>query len=328
VQLDPGRPFVGAPRASSPPPGGDDGPPIHDPFAPPPRRDAAVDADGGGEGAALGLGLASVLLGPLTGVPAIVLGVLGRRRPDAPRRGRATAGLVLGIVFTLLHMLAAAGAVVFFLLRDPPRPEPVAAATPPEGASIPAEPRKARDPGPHGSVPQATTEVTLGDLTLVDIGFSEPALAQALAQQVAAATAKGQTVLVHTTRGGCEPCDGFVASLSDPLMQVALANVRVVRVDIDVFGADLDGLRIQRETLPGFFLLGPDLSPRDGIHGGEWGDDVAANIAPVLGPFVRGALVSRKYPFRVPPARPRGPGDPGGRDPARGGANNGGGVWL
>ncbi len=39
--------------------------------------------------------------------------------------------------------------------------------------------------------------------------------------------------------------------------------------------------------------LGVNLTPRDGIDGGEWDDDIAQNIAPVLGAFVRG-----KYPAR------------------------------
>src|SRR5205823_14047509 len=62
-----------------------------------------------------------------------------------------------------------------------------------------------------------------------------------------------------------------------------------VRVDREPFEEDLAELEIPSKPLPGFFLLDSNLRVTDGINGGEWEDDIAANIAPVLGPFVRGA---------------------------------------
>ena len=84
-------------------------------------------------------------------------------------------------------------------------------------------------------------------------------------------------------------------------MQRALARVRLVRLDTAEFDVDLAELRVPHEAIPGFFLLAPDLTPRDGVDGGEWGDDVAANIAPVLGPFVRGTYEKRKQPWHALP---------------------------
>lgn len=58
--------------------------------------------------AALLLGVASFLLGPLTGIPAMVLGFKGRRaaqRGEATNKGMATTGLVLGGVMTTLVAL-------------------------------------------------------------------------------------------------------------------------------------------------------------------------------------------------------------------------------
>ena len=43
----------------------------------------------------------------------------------------------------------------------------------------------------------------------------------------------------------------------------------------------------------------------DGINGGEWDDDIAINIAPVLGPFVRGTYAKRRSPWKKLP-RPGG----------------------
>jgi hypothetical protein len=105
-----------------------------------------------------------------------------------------------------------------------------------------------------------------------------------------------------TTRAACEPCRGVDESLRDPRIQAALAGVRLVRVDIEVFHEDLDALRIPSDRIPGFFLLAPDLNPRDGVDGGEWDDDIPVNIAPVLGAFVRGAYSSRREPWKPLPA--------------------------
>jgi len=111
-----------------------------------------------------------------------------------------------------------------------------------------------------------------------------------------------ETVLVMTTGAGCAPCRSVEQALSDPLMQSALSAVRLVRVDSELFHEDLVALRIPHDRLPGFFLLSPDLTPRDGIDGGEWDDDIPANVAPVLGAFVRGKLTDRRARWRPVPA--------------------------
>lgn len=88
-------------------------------------------------------------------------------------------------------------------------------------------------------------------------------------------------------------------------MQKALERVRLIRVDRDQFQEDLDELEIPSTPYPGFFLLDTDLKVSDAINGGEWDDDVAVNIAPVLGPFVRGTYAKRRTPWRRTP-RPSG----------------------
>ena len=108
-------------------------------------------------------------------------------------------------------------------------------------------------------------------------------------------------MLVMTTVATCAPCAAVLDALPDPRMQSALKHVRLVRVYAEVFRDDLDSLQIPREHVPGFFVLGPDLRPRDGIDGGEWDDDVAANMGPVLDGFVRGALPRRRTPWQALP---------------------------
>lgn len=67
-------------------------------------------------GWALGLGLASVVLqcGFLTGIPAIIVGVKGMRAAKegtANNRGMSLAGVIIGIVMTVLSLLA----IIFFI---------------------------------------------------------------------------------------------------------------------------------------------------------------------------------------------------------------------
>jgi hypothetical protein len=150
--------------------------------------------------------------------------------------------------------------------------------------------------------PRATRVEKNGSITVVDVGLSVSSLAHEFAHQRAEAAAADETLLVMTTATACDPCRGVDEALRDPRLQSALGHVRLVRVDCQAFDDDLAALRVPTDRFPGFFLLASDLTPRDGIDGGEWDDDVAANIAPVLGAFVRNKYVVRRQGFRPVPA--------------------------
>ncbi len=150
------------------------------------------------------------------------------------------------------------------------------------------------DDGVAMGVPNQTLTTTIGRIEVVDLGKSAAALQISLIVQSALASAKGKTLLVMTTRARCGPCRGVESALTDPLMQEALADVRLVRIDLYVFRDELAGLKMATDLYPGFFLLGPDMRPRDGIHGGEWDEDIARNIAPVLSAFVKGKYIQRR----------------------------------
>ena len=81
-------------------------------------------------------------------------------------------------------------------------------------------------------------------------------------------------------------------------MQTAMAQVRLVRIDVDAFEEDLTTLKIPHEKLPGFFLLALDLHPRDGIEADEWATDKVTNVAPILHAFVREKYVERRRVWR------------------------------
>lgn len=145
------------------------------------------------------------------------------------------------------------------------------------------------------AVPDDTKVKQRGRIEVVDIGLSATRLESALQAQSELARAKGQILVVMTSGSDCGPCRGVEASLDDPLMQHALAGVRLVRVELKVFKEEVAELKMPTNLYPAFFLLGPDMIPRDGVHGGEWDEDVAKNIAPVLGAFVRGEYKKRRH---------------------------------
>ncbi|WP_437564676.1 DUF4190 domain-containing protein [Sorangium sp. So ce542] len=297
-----------APRAPLPSGAATPLPVIHDPYLTrplppgrPPLSTLAVSS------------VVAALFGPLGAVAAIAFGWAARREieraPEARRgHGLASVGLSLGVLLTLCWSSAigfgvwmwrthSGGETTAALGEGEASPEPASAASP--AAPLPDVPPPAAQPG--GSVPQRTTHRRIGGLSIVDIGVDVSTLSEELAKQRAEAHAQGEKVLVMTTSDPCEPCRGVDRALGDPLMQTALRSVRLVRVDIDVFKEDLDQIKMPRRLYPGFFLLSPDLTPQDGINGGEWDDDIARNIAPVLGAFVRGQYTTRRQPWHPLP---------------------------
>jgi hypothetical protein len=94
----------------------------------------------------------------------------------------------------------------------------------------------------------------------------------------------------------CSVCREFEASLTDPRMQQALANVAIVRVDIEDFDAELKSIGMLETTLPWFYKVDSTLHPVDAISAGEWDDNVPENMAPVFKSFLAGTLRARRNP--------------------------------
>lgn len=283
-------------------PADDDVSPIDDPFLMPPPPQPRMRTSR--------LAIASVLAplaAPVGSIAAIVLGWEARR--EIMRSGSQVTGKRLalaGMVFGALMIVASGALLSMMLLRSrtlPTRPPPVTVIlrrdVPPANDAPIQKPRRLSPPAV--TAPKQTTAWTEGQIDIVDIGVEELSLERALAKQRAAAAKSGESVLVMLTGGRCEPCRGVDESLKSSLMQTALDKVRLVRVDLDVFGDDLDKLKMPHDRYPAFFLLGVDLTPKDGIDGGEWDDDVAQNIAPVLGAFVRGKYTTRRNMWTPPP---------------------------
>lgn len=265
--------------------------------------------------------IAACVLGPIGAILGIVLGAAARSRIEKePQKwegaGWANAGIALGIVGVLGWSAAAVILVPRFLVPEnrvsaaPEIQPPVVAPAAPSIASADVDDPPAPTFQPGGASkdgwasPDQTKKARVGQVSVVDLGRKIQSLTDELARQRAEAQELGERVLVMTTASDCAPCRGVDRSIEDPLLQNALANVRVVRVDVHVFDEDLSELGIPTDAIPGFFLLAPDLTPRDGVDGGEWDDDIAKNIAPVLGPFVQGKYAHRRTPWK--PRRTKG----------------------
>ncbi|MCL2824208.1 MAG: DUF4190 domain-containing protein [Polyangiaceae bacterium] len=253
----------------------------------------------------LSLGLVGLLCaGPITGIPAVIIGIVALWEIQSSERatdrkiggtGAAWAGIAIGSIITL--GTAALVATVIAAMPDSsastPDPfPPISTASPtPTAYATPTDP-----PRPPNRQRQTTTTL-VGNVHIVDLGVAETALQIQLRTQRAIAQRDNQTILLQTTSTDCSPCFGLAASLSDPKMQRALEGTRLVRVDVRYYAKELRNLGIDASVIPAFFFLDSDFAPRDGIHGGEWDDDVAENIAPILDAFIRGKLKTRKYPF-------------------------------
>ena len=270
---DPGRPFAwsAGPRDAGSVWDTRGQPPIHDPFlhapAPPPRRSPWLAI----------VAVTSTLLFLGTAALAVWLWL---KPISSPLAGPAPQGS-----------------------GDLDLPDPAVPAPPPPSI-VPAPVPSGAPSAAVDGVPRQTKVAQVGKIEVVDLGVdSQRALKDLLGEQRTAAKAAGQTLLLQTTRYGSTLFHDVDRALADPLLQKALADVRLVRADVRFFEVELDEMGVPTDSYPWFVLLGADLVPRDGINGGEWGDDVPANIAPVLGPFVRGAYRHRREMWKPPPSK-------------------------
>ncbi len=246
--------------------------------------------------------VAPLVGGPVGSVVAIVFGWAAHHEPpehSSPRRrGLAVVGMSLGLVFTCVW--AAVIAHVTMSIEKKMRAIDEASAVEiasvvPNDAPVSTTLPDGGNNEPTSIVSRATTAHNEGLIVVVDVGTLVPSLSEEIAKQRAEASRAGDLMVVMTTRGECSSCRHFSNTLRHPLMQTALAHVRLVRIDVDVFDEDLSSLKIPHEKLPGFFLLAPDLYPRDGIDCSEWGPDLVMNVAPVVGAFVNGKYMTRRH---------------------------------
>jgi Domain of unknown function (DUF4190) len=253
--------------------------------------------------------LSFVCLWGLGGVLAIVIGWLAhgeieRAEGRVGGKGLANAGIGLGIA-NVVVTLVALGALVAFAVRpeaavalSPPLPPPAAAPLAPTAPK--AAPPAAEDFAETPLEPLPALPPHVGAIAIVEAASGGESLKKLLAAQLRESAQAGGRVVLWTVTGECEPCAAVGRALPDARMQRALAGVRLVRADAANLGADLQRLGVPIDTVPGFTLLDAQGRPLDHIHGGEWGDDIPANIAPILDKFVRRTLAVRRYRWTRP----------------------------
>ena len=273
------------------------------------------------------LGLLSFVLfcaGPVFSLPALIFGVAARKRVGgvrAPDAAQGTAGLILGAVNVVLFAGTMAGVAAYWPLVQsaiapvaaPTFLPPVIVPGPPPSPTAPRTNPRANEDGGEMTTIDEVTEVTEGDVRVVDIPSTLHSLSEQLRDQQRKAKAAGETLVLFVTAEDCRPCLSIAAVLPSAKMQTALRRVRLVRVADDV-SQELRELGVRTNQVPAFYLLDQNLHPRDGVTGGEWDDDTSDNAAPVLGAFVRGTYTKRRAPFvplaplpPLPPTTPRTP---------------------
>jgi len=282
-----------------PPPGGYGGPPPAAPYPPypalPPQAYIPTAPNDGKAVASLVLGLLSLLcFGVLAGIPAIIFGVLARR--DIARSNGALGGdgLALGGIITgILSTLITIGVVIFYILiigaAVASAPTYTPTYTPPYTPYTAPTPTIVTPPAPTGLKPMPYT----GMVKVVDLKVSAGSLRTQLALELGAAKDDGNKLLVVTASRACHACDEVFGSFANYTLQRSLANVRVVRVDVDAFASELASLGLDKPGLPWFFRFDNTLKVADAISADEWDDNDAYNIAPVLKAFVAGTYKKR-----------------------------------
>ena len=238
----------------------------------------------------------------LGGILPIALGVLARtqiRRSEGRETGHALAAT--GIALGGIHCLALVAGLTIAASRglDSLQQGPTLVAPP-----VSPAPKSSRAvnplPLPAAEAPESIESVTrenlLGRVTIVDLRAGPGAFRAELTAQATLASQSTQKLLLYLAARDCLPCNGFMLSLRDPRLQQSLAQVRLIRVEIAQFAPELRELGLPLDNTPGFALLsGPDLRVVDYIHGGEWDEDIADNIAPVMAAFVKGAITRRRH---------------------------------
>ncbi len=249
-----------------------------------PRRDSRATA-------AFVLGLSSLAcLGFLTGIPAIVLGAISRKEIDRSRGALTGSRLAAGGIVTGLFGTGLGLILVVALVGSAVETAFPAARFETAGVGSSEAP----------SVPPGTR--SYGPLDVVDLDATGGLAAQ-LGALATASTGKGRTLLLQTYVRTSSECAEVAAALPDSRMQRALANVTLVRVDVEAFEDELKSMRVDTESVPWFYRLDAKAQPTDALSADAWDANVPENMAPVLGTFARSAHRARSLQGSQPPRR-------------------------
>lgn len=260
--------------------------------------------------------IASVLFGAVSlvpfagavfGIPAIILGALARRDIDDAAGGAsgvrlegralAASGIVSGLFGTGLSVVLVLW--VLGALFAPAAPDATAMNASASGktpsvassAAPEANPEPAT-PSSSSSAPSAAGVHAYGSLEVVDLDATRPLRAQL--SEIVARAPRGRTIMIQTYAKSSSACMAVDAALPDHRMQRALANVTLVRVDLEEYRMELSTMKVETRTAPWFYKLDAKGEPVDSLSADAWDANIPENMAPALGKFVHKSAPRRR----------------------------------
>ncbi len=285
------------------------------PYAYPPRPPNAAYPGGvyptstdGKATISLILGIMSIVCctGILTGIPAIILGALSRRDIAKSQGALGGEGMAIGGIVT--GGIAVVGSILYFLFYVGMigAVAATAPATPPPPPYIPPPTYTPYATGTTTTAPTASSlppvAPVTGTIAVHDAHRSgHSSLHSAIALELGEAKDDGAKLLVVAVSPTCPACDEFFGELGSIELQKALPNVNILRIDVIEWKSELAGLGMDNKGVPWFYRFDDSLKLLGAISADEWGDNTADNIAPVLGPFVKGTY-KPKAPLASPDA--------------------------
>lgn len=206
------------------------------------------------------LGLSSIMcLGAITGLPAVVLGSLARKDIDRSSGTLTGRGIAAGGIVTGLFGTGLGFVMLLFVVG---------------GMLEPAQERSA--------------------LKVVDVREDKPFGAQ-LRKAMDDAKSEHKTVLLQTTSRTDVRCAQIAAALPDARVQRSLANVTLVRVDIDHYSSELHAMHIEPRSAPYFYVLDESAVPVDAMSGREVDPSAPEKMGPTIAAFVRSATRAKDH---------------------------------
>jgi hypothetical protein len=205
------------------------------------------------------MGLSSLMcLGAITGLPAVVLGALARKDIDRSSGALTGRGIAAGGIVTGLFGTGLGFVMLLFVL----------------GGML------------ETSQPSAALKV-------VDLREDRPFGAQLMAA-VDEARADGRTVLLQTDSQRDVRCAQIRTALPDARVKRSLANVTLVRVDIDRYSSELHAMHIEARSAPYFYVLDETALPVDAMSGREVDPNAPETMGPALAAFVRASSAAKR----------------------------------
>lgn len=112
-------------------------------------------------------------------------------------------------------------------------------------------------------------------------------LVESMRKHVETAKEQGLAPFIYYSATWCQPCQAIKKYHNDPAMQAAYQGAYIVEVDADLIYKMLDEELLPEEFHVGSFPTWINLEETGipGYHlvdGGEWGENIPANMAPVL----------------------------------------------